>query len=68
MATPENETTSLAKIYPHLSEEELREAEENLMQYLAVVRRIFDRIKRENPKVLTDLRRRANVRKETALT
>ena len=68
MSSDNTDNTLLTRAYPNLSEEQLREAEENLRQYLAVVRRIFERLERENPKVLTDLRQRANVRKEKALS
>ena len=38
----------LRELYPHLSDEELRESEENLNRYLNVVLRIYERIKTEN--------------------
>ena len=59
-------STSVSEWFPQLSEEELREAEENLRQYLAVVRRIFEHVQANNPKILTELRRRARLRKEKA--
>ena len=57
---------SLNELFPQLSEEEQREAEENLRQYLAVVRRIFDYVHANDPKILTELRRSARLRKEKA--
>jgi len=62
----ENQEISLADIYPQLSEEELHDAEENIRRYLAVVRQIFMHIEAEEPKVLTELRRRATLRKKKA--
>lgn len=56
----------LGEIYPDLTEDELSEAEENLRRYLAVVRRISDRIQTENPKILTELRRRVSLRRQKA--
>ena len=65
---PDNKekSISLSELFPQLSEEEQREAEENLRQYLAVVRRIFEHVQANNPKILTELRRRARLRKEKA--
>jgi len=57
---------STANLYPKLSLEERREVEENLRRYLSVVREIFEHIKFNNPKILTELRRRARLRKEKA--
>ncbi|HSK73516.1 MAG TPA: hypothetical protein VK892_17600 [Pyrinomonadaceae bacterium] len=51
-------------LYPDLSPEEQREAEYRLLRYLAVVKRIFERISRENPELLTELERRAMLRKK----
>lgn len=65
---PDNteKSISLNELFPELSGEEQREAEENLRQYLAVVRRIFEHVQAHDPKILTELRRRARLRKETA--
>lgn len=38
---------TIRDLYPHLSEKELREAEENLRQYLQVLLRIYERIEAE---------------------
>lgn len=35
---------TISELYPHLSEEELRDAEDNLAQYLSLALRIYDRI------------------------
>jgi len=65
---PDNneKSISLHDLFPQLSEEEQREAEENLRQYLALVRRIFEHVQANDPKILTELRRRARLRKEKA--
>lgn len=66
MHDKKEKSISLNELFPELSEEEQREAEENLRQYLAVVRRIFEHVQANNPKILTELRRRARLRKEKA--
>ena len=58
--------STLGDLYPHLTVEEQREAEDNVRRYLSVVRQIFEHIQAENPKILTELRRRARLRKEKA--
>jgi predicted house-cleaning noncanonical NTP pyrophosphatase (MazG superfamily) len=65
---PDNKEKSISfsELFPQLSEEEQPEAEENLRQYLAVVRRIFEHVQANDPKILTELRRRAKLRKEKA--
>jgi hypothetical protein len=57
---------SVSELFPQLSEGEQREAQENLRQYLAVVRLIFEHVQANDPKILTELRRRARLRKEKA--
>jgi hypothetical protein len=60
---PKNDrSVTIGEIYPQLSTEQ-HEVEENLRQYLAVVKRIFENVRTEKPEILTELRRRANVRK-----
>ena len=66
MPDDDEKPISLTELFPELSEEEQREAEENLRQYLAVIRRIFEHVQANNPKILTELRRRARLRKEKA--
>ncbi len=63
---PENNKGEItaADLYPDLSLEERQEAEYRMLRYLAVVKDIFERIARENPKLLTELERRAMMRKE----
>lgn len=60
---PENYDIDLKDLYPHLNEEQLKEAEETLEQYLDLVLRIYERIKND-PKeqeklsrLLTDAKR-----------
>jgi hypothetical protein len=54
----------IADLYPNLSPAEQIEARENLLRYLAVVKKIYEELPTENPKLLTELRRRARLRKE----
>ena len=60
-ASDENEIT-IAELYPELSPEQQAEAEFYLLGYLDVVRRIFERISRENPEFLTELEKTANLK------
>lgn len=55
---------TIADLYPELSPDEQTLAKENWLRYLQVVRRIFERICEENPKLLTELERRAMLRKK----
>ena len=59
----ENEMTAAA-LYPELTIEQRKEAEYYLLRYLATVQRIFERVARENPKLLLELEKRAKLRKE----
>lgn len=59
-----NGRITIGDLYPELSSEQQAEAEYRLLRYLALVRRIFERIARENPELLTKLERRAMLRKE----
>jgi hypothetical protein len=54
---------TIADLYPNLTLEEQAEAEYRLHGYLAIVRRIFERVARERPDVLTELEERAMLRK-----
>lgn len=55
---------TVSDLYPQLTPEQQKEAEYFLLGYLAVVKRIFERIARENPKLLLELEKRARLRKE----
>lgn len=54
----------MAEIYPGLTAEELVEAEENLRRYVAAIKQIFNYDLHENPKILTELRKRATLRRK----
>jgi hypothetical protein len=41
-------------VYPDLSPEEQTEAEHNLKEYVLLVWRIFQRLEREDPEILTE--------------
>ncbi len=53
---------TIADLYPNLSEEEQREAEYNLRRYVRLVWRIFERVKSQNPKALTEILREARLK------
>lgn len=53
---------TIADLYPELSPDEQAEAEFNLLGYLDVVRRIFERVAAENPNLLTELENSANLK------
>jgi hypothetical protein len=55
----------IASPYPDLSSAERADAEYRLLGYLGVVKRIFERVCRENPEILTELEQRATLRKQT---
>jgi hypothetical protein len=59
-----NGQIAIGDLYPELSPDEQAEAEYHLLRYLRLVRRIFERIRREKPELLTELERRAMLRKE----
>ncbi len=63
---PENnkDEITVADLYPDLSPEERQAAEYRLLRYLAVVKAIFEQAAEDNPKLLTELERRAMLRKE----
>lgn len=42
-----NPTPTLRELYPHFTEHELAEAEDNVERYLALMLRIFDRLEAE---------------------
>lgn len=59
----ENEIT-IADLYTNLTPDEEAESEFNLLGYLDVVRRVFERISSENPKLLTKLEKSANLKQK----
>lgn len=64
MSKEDEKKMTISDLYPDLTTEEQAEAEENLRRYLAVVKRIFEHISEHNPKILTELRRRARLRRQ----
>ena len=44
---------ALRSLYPDYTDDELAEAEETLSRYISLVRRIYERLRRENPELLT---------------
>lgn len=55
---------SIGDLYPHISAQEQAEAAETLRRYLELVKRIYEHIAQHDPKTLTELRRRARLRKK----
>lgn len=60
-------TSDIAHTYPEPPRRELNDAEDSLRRYLKVVRQIFEQVQGDKPDFLTELRRRARLRKEIAL-
>jgi hypothetical protein len=58
---------TINEIYPNIATEQLDEVEANIRHYLTVVRHVFDHIQRDQPRILTNLRWRARLRKQKAL-
>ncbi len=63
MSKKDGKKITIADIYPNLSSEEQSDAEATLHRYLAVVKRIYENISEQDPKILTELRRRAKIKK-----
>lgn len=55
---------AIAEVYPNLSAEEQENVRQNLIEYLGVVKRIFERVSEQDPELLTQLQSRANLRKK----
>lgn len=55
---------TIADLYPDLPPKQQAEAEYRMLRYLAVVKEIFEQICDEKPSILTELERRAMLRKE----
>lgn len=55
MKHPQEPPLTIRDLYPHLSPEEQKEAEENLERYLELVLRIYNRINDSREASLTDL-------------
>lgn len=52
----------MAELYPGFTKQEQLEAEETLRRYARLVWRIFKRVKRENPRLLTKLLKQARLK------
>lgn len=63
MSKNEEKPITGADLSPDLTAEAPSEAEDNLRRYLAVVKQIFENVVEEKPEILTELRRRARLRK-----
>jgi len=57
------DTSRITNLYPGLTEVQKADAEYRLLGYLAVVKRIFDRVCEERPEILTELERCASLRR-----
>jgi hypothetical protein len=55
---------TIADLYPNISSKQQSEAQYRMLRYLDLVKDIFDQICEENPKLLTELERKAMLRKE----
>lgn len=55
---------SIADLFPDLSSKQIAEAEFNLLGYLDLVRRIFERIVNEDPGLLTKIENSANLKEK----
>lgn len=62
----EGSEISVSELYPKIPREDIREVEVTIRRYLTAVRHVFDHIQRENPRILTELRRCARLRKQKA--
>lgn len=56
--------TSIAELFPHLTEKEIEAVKYDIRRYLELVKRIYDYVEKHDPKTLTELRRRANVMRQ----
>ena len=55
---PEQVPKFIRRLMPHANEQELFEATDNFKRYMAVVRRIYERISQEMPELDSSERRR----------
>ena len=58
-----SDNVTIADLYPDITSEQQDDAEYRLVGYLEIVKRIFERVCRENPEILTELEERATLRK-----
>ena len=59
----DSDNVTIADLYPDLTSEQQTDAEYRLLGYLEIVKRIFERVHREHPEILTELEERARLRK-----
>jgi len=59
----DSDNVTIADLYPELTSEQQADAEYRLLGYLGIVKRIFEKVCRERPDILTELERRAMLRK-----
>lgn len=59
---PQRKKRTMAELYPGFTKQEQLEAEETLRRYARLVWRIFKRVKRENPRLLTKLLKQARLK------
>lgn len=57
----------VADLYPELTPEQQTEAEFHLSSYLDVVRRIFERVCRDQPELLTKLEKTVSLKQDKPL-
>lgn len=51
----QKKTITIEDVYPNFTPQEQAEAEHRLREYALLVWRIYERVKRENPEILTKL-------------
>ncbi len=54
---------TIGDLYPELSSKQQADAEYRLLGYLSIAKRIFGRVCRDHPEILTELEERATLRK-----
>lgn len=59
----DSDNITITDLYPELTPEQQADAEYRLLGYLEIIKRIFERVCRENPEILTELEERATLRK-----
>jgi hypothetical protein len=60
-ANTQKKTITIQDIYPDFTPQEQAEAEYNFREYALLVWRIYERVKRENPEILTKLLKKDRV-------
>jgi len=63
MSKSEEKLITIANLFPHLTAEEQRDAQEILRRYLAVVKLIYEHVAANDPKILTELQKRVRLRR-----